>query len=57
MTRSATQPNPAGTNAEMSAIGLLVATGTLLLMLPIAPFLIALWLVDKLRSGDETPGQ
>ncbi|HMB51276.1 MAG TPA: hypothetical protein VKM69_11510 [Natronoarchaeum rubrum] len=52
MTRSATQPNPAKPNLGMNLIGLLLAAGTLFLLLPLLPFLAAFWVVDKLR-GDE----
>jgi len=50
MTRSATPPNPTKPNPGMNAIGLLVAAGTLFLLLPLAPFIAAIWLVDKLRG-------
>lgn len=36
----------------MSAIGLLVAAGSLLLLLPLAPFLAVLKAFDRLRGTD-----
>lgn len=55
MTRSVSQSTPLDSNPEMNAIGYLVAAGTLFLMLPLLPFLVAFWVIDKLR-GDERPG-
>ena len=39
-------------NAEMSAIGFIVAAGSLLLFLPLAPFIALFWLFDRLTGRD-----
>ena len=56
MSEAATQPTRARPKPEMSAIGYLVAAGSLLLLLPILPFLAVLWIADRLRGGRE-PGE
>ncbi len=35
-------------DAEMNAIGLAVGAGLLVILIPLAPFLLAVWLVSKL---------
>ena len=39
-------------NGEMSVIGFIVAAGSLLLLVPVAPFLAILWLMDRLTGRD-----
>jgi hypothetical protein len=39
-------------NAEMSVIGFIVAAGSLLLFLPVAPFIALFWLFDRLTGRD-----
>ncbi|WP_157525850.1 hypothetical protein [Halorientalis sp. IM1011] len=40
-------------NTEMNLIGYLVAAPLIVLLLPILPFLVVLWLGGKLLAGDE----
>lgn len=53
MTRTVTRSTPFDPKPEMSAVGYLVAAGTLLLLIPLLPFLAVLWLLDRLRGGEE----
>ena len=53
MAQTVTQPTSVEPKPEMSLVGYLVAAGTLLLLLPILPFLAVLWIADRLRGGEE----
>ncbi|NHN47898.1 hypothetical protein G9464_09845 [Halostella sp. JP-L12] len=52
MPRSVTEPSESEPNAEMSLIGYVLAAGTALLLIPLAPFLAVLWVFDRLFGGD-----
>ena len=54
MAQTVTQPTSIEPKAERSLVGYLVAAGTLLLLLPILPFLAVLWIADRI-AGDEEP--
>jgi hypothetical protein len=53
MAGTATQPTSSEPEPEMGLVDLLIAAGSLLLMLPILPFLAVLWLADRRRTGGE----
>lgn len=52
MTRSVSRPTHPSPKAETGIIGTIVAIGTLLLLLPVLPFIAALWAIDRVRGGD-----
>jgi hypothetical protein len=45
------RPRP---KAETGVIGTVTALGSLLLLLPMLPFIAVLWAIDRVRSGDRT---
>ena len=52
MPRSVTEPSEPEPNAEMSLIGYVLAAGSALLLIPLAPFIAVLWVIDRLFGGD-----
>lgn len=52
MTRSVSRPMRPSPKAETGVIGTIIAIGTLLLLLPVLPFIAALWAIDRIRGGD-----
>ncbi|WP_449271875.1 DUF7535 family protein [Halostella pelagica] len=51
MTRSVSRTRTDRSNTEMSMIGYLVAAPLVLLLLPLLPFLVLLWIGDKITTG------
>lgn len=52
MARSVSPPTRPSPKAETGIIGTIVAIGTLLLLLPVLPFIAVLWAIDRVRGGD-----
>lgn len=52
MTRSTTSPTEQEPTPEMAVVGYLLAAGSLLLLLPVVPFLAIAWAFDRLRGRD-----
>lgn len=48
--RTVTPPYRGHPNEEMHLIGLLYLAGLLVLLLPLAPFILLIWLLDKVRG-------
>jgi len=48
MADAATPPTPSRTNSEMNAIRYLIFAGILVLLLPLLPILVVLWIGSKL---------
>ncbi|MGQ3722808.1 DUF7535 family protein [Natrialba aegyptia] len=51
MTRSVSRTRTDSSNTEMSMIGYLVAAPLVILLLPLLPFLVLLWIGDKITTG------
>ena len=51
MSETDSRPGPSLGNRILDAV---IGLWTLLLLLPIAPFLLLLWLWDRLKSGSES---
>lgn len=43
-------------DAEMDVIGWAIFFGLLVLVIPLLPFIVVLWVVDRLRRGDSDAG-
>lgn len=52
MTRSVSRPMRPSPKAETGIVGVITAIGTLLLLLPVLPFIAVLWAIDRVRGGD-----
>lgn len=52
MTRSVSRPMRPSPKAETGIVGTITAIGTLLLLLPVLPFIAVLWAIDRVRGGD-----
>ncbi|WP_246971386.1 DUF7535 family protein [Natribaculum luteum] len=50
MSRTVTGSNPYGPTVEMSIIGYLIVAGIAVVLLPVLPFLLAVWLVVRIAS-------
>lgn len=53
MVKAVRDPRDDLSNTEMNLISYLVAAPLVVLLLPILPFLVVLWLGDKLLAGGE----
>lgn len=53
MTRTVSNPTGYGPNLEMSILGYIVAIGIAVVLLPLLPFAILLWLYFKLTGSSE----
>ena len=54
MSQTVTEPTPYERTFQMSVLGLIVAIGTALVLLPLAPVVLALWLLYRLfGTGDQ----
>ncbi|WP_435156102.1 DUF7535 family protein [Haladaptatus sp. DFWS20] len=51
MFRTVTPPYHGHPDSEMNAIGIAMFLGLLVLLLPLLPFLIIVWLISKLTEG------
>ncbi len=50
MSRTVTGSNPYDPTVEMSIIGYLIVAGIAVVLLPVLPFLLAVWLVVRIAS-------
>ena len=48
--RTVTKPYRSRADSEMSIMGLLLGLGLVLVMIPLLPFVLILWLAGKLRG-------
>lgn len=53
MTRTVSTPTGYGPNLEMSILGYIVAIGVAVVLLPLAPIIVVLWLYFKLTESDD----
>lgn len=52
MTRSVSRPMRPSPKAETGIVGTITAIGTLLLLLPVLPFIAVFWAIDRIRGDD-----
>lgn len=52
MTRSIERPREPKPSVEIGVIGMIIAAASLFILLPLLPFLIILWAIDKLRGSN-----
>lgn len=57
MIRSVSRPTRPRPKAETGIVGTIVAIGTLLLLLPVLPFIAALWAIDRVRGAIVSNGR
>jgi|GEM_PF-1480022 len=56
MVDSVTTPSKWVSNAEMGFFGYLIAAVLVVLLVPVLPFLVVLWLYDQIRGAGEESG-